>query len=186
MNLVDIFSLSLLLFMGGKGLYRGFVEEIFTLGALIVAGIASFYLYQPVSNFINSQLGWESPWTSVISFIILFIVINLAVRLLGEKIEEILDHLRLSFANRLAGLGIGALKAFLIVFLLTSLLVRYPILPDLSAYIEDSISYDIISYYNPFSYVTNEINEQIDELIEHAGRIAPGEVIPSTTTKTGM
>jgi membrane protein required for colicin V production len=122
---LDVFVFLLLIGGGAIGFVRGFVHEVISLFAWLVA-IAMLKLFhtQLWTGVINS-FGTSSPAAAVLAFAILFIpsfiVVKLLARSLGKKTRR---HSMLGPFDRVLGGGFGALKGLLgatLFFLLANL-----------------------------------------------------------------
>jgi membrane protein required for colicin V production len=125
MTALDIFVFLLLIGGGAVGFVRGFVHEVISLFAWLVA-IAMLKLFhtQLWTGLINS-FGTSSPAAAVLAFAILFIpsflIVKLLARSLGKKTRR---HSMLGPFDRVLGGGFGALKGLLgatLFFLLANL-----------------------------------------------------------------
>jgi membrane protein required for colicin V production len=125
MTALDVFVFLLLIGGGAVGFVRGFVHEVISLFAWLVA-IAMLKLFhtQLWTGLINS-FGTSSPAAAVLAFAILFIpsflIVKLLARSLGKKTRR---HAMLGPFDRTLGGGFGALKGLLgatLFFLLANL-----------------------------------------------------------------
>ncbi len=125
MTALDVFVFLLLIGGGAVGFVRGFVHEVISLFAWLVA-IAMLKLFhsQLWTGLIDS-FGTSSPAAAVLAFAILFIpsfiVVKLLARSLGKKTRR---HSMLGPFDRVLGGGFGALKGLLgatLFFLLANL-----------------------------------------------------------------
>jgi membrane protein required for colicin V production len=125
MTALDVFVFLLLIGGGAIGFVRGFVHEVISLLAWLVA-IAMLKLFhaQLWSGLINS-FGTGSAAAAVLAFAILFIPSFLAVKLLARAIGgKTRRHSVLGPVDRVLGGGFGALKGLLgatLFFLLANL-----------------------------------------------------------------
>jgi membrane protein required for colicin V production len=125
MTALDVFVFLLLIGGAAVGFVRGFVHEVISLLAWIVA-IAMLKLFhtQLWGGLINS-FGWSSAAAAVLAFAILFIPSFLIVKLLARQIGgKTRRHAMLGPFDRVLGGGFGALKGLLgvtLFFLLANL-----------------------------------------------------------------
>ena len=125
MTALDIFVFLLLIGGGAVGFVRGFVHEVISLFAWLVA-IAMLKLFhtQLWTGLINS-FGTSSPAAAVLAFAMLFIPSFLAVKLLARSLgKKTRRHSMLGPFDRVLGGGFGALKGLLgatLFFLLANL-----------------------------------------------------------------
>jgi membrane protein required for colicin V production len=122
---LDVFVFLLLLGGGAVGFVRGFVHEVISLLAWLVA-IAMLKLFhtQLWTGLINS-FHWDNAAAAVLAFAILFVPSFLLVKLLARSIGgRTRRHAVLGPFDRLLGGGFGALKGLLgatLFFLLANL-----------------------------------------------------------------
>ena len=125
MTALDVFVLLLLFGGGAVGFVRGFVHEVISLLAWLVA-IAMLKLFhtQLCTGLIDS-FHWDNAAAAVLAFAILFIPSFLLVKLLARSIGgRTRRHAVLGPFDRLLGGGFGALKGLLgatLFFLLANL-----------------------------------------------------------------
>ncbi len=106
------------------GLLRGFVHEVLSLAAWVVAIVAVKLFHAPAAAALARPIGTEAG-AAVLAFALLFGITFLAVRMIGRKLGM---HTRASFLgpfDRLLGLGFGALKGLIgatLMFLFASLI----------------------------------------------------------------
>ena len=125
MTALDVFVFLLLFGSAAVGFVRGFVHEVISLFAWVVA-IAMLKLFhtQLWTGLINS-FGWSSPAAAVLAFAILFVPSFILVKLLARSIGGRTRRSRvLGPFDRVLGGGFGALKGLLgvtLFFLLANL-----------------------------------------------------------------
>src|SRR4051794_29171715 len=125
MTALDVFVFLLLIGGAAIGFVRGFVHEVISLLAWVVA-IAMLKLFhtQLWSGLINS-FGWGSAAAAVLGFAILFVPTFVLVKLLARQIGgRTRRHAMLGPFDRVLGGGFGALKGLLgvtLFFLLANL-----------------------------------------------------------------
>ena len=125
MTALDVFVFLLLFGSAAVGFVRGFVHEVISLFAWVVA-IAMLKLFhtQLWTGLINS-FHWDNAAAAVLAFAILFIPSFLLVKLLARSIGgRTRRHAVLGPFDRLLGGGFGALKGLLgatLFFLLANL-----------------------------------------------------------------
>ena len=125
MTALDVFVFLLLIGGAAVGFVRGFVHEVLSLFAWIVA-IAMLKLFhtQLWTGLINS-FGWGSAAAAVLAFAVLFIPRFILVKLLAKSIGGKTRRSRmLGPVDRVLGGGFGALKGLLgvtLFFLLANL-----------------------------------------------------------------
>jgi len=109
-----------------RGLFRGFVLELFDLLALL-AGYFAARLLSPVLGQVLANNTPINRWFSgVLAAIVLFIVAAALVRLAASMLRNAMHAINLAGFDRLLGAVFGFLKAFLIILVLFLLLSLTP------------------------------------------------------------
>src|SRR5438128_10783026 len=125
MTALDVFVFLLLIGGAAIGFVRGFVHEVISLLAWVVAiAVLKLFHTQLWTGLINS-FGWGSAAAAVLAFAILFVPSFVLVKLLARQIGgRTRRHSVLGPFDRLLGGGFGAPKGLLgvtILFLLANL-----------------------------------------------------------------
>jgi membrane protein required for colicin V production len=105
-----------------SGFMRGFVQEVLSLAALVVAVAAIRYLHTDLTQFLDGYIG--APGTSaVLAFMILLLVPYLVVKLAASRLGRASRSSVIGPFDRVLGFGFGAVKGVIIVVFAFSLLV---------------------------------------------------------------
>lgn len=104
------------------GFMRGFVQEILSLGAWILAAFAIRYLHTPLTGALASYLGGGIS-TAVLAFALLLLIPYAAMKVIANNVGTASRNSVLGPIDRVLGFGFGALKGLLIVVIAFSLLV---------------------------------------------------------------
>lgn len=150
MSTIDIVIIIPILFGAYHGFRKGFLMEIISLLAFILAIIGGFKLLHLGMEFIDKYFEINGNLLPYIAFLVIFILIIVGLTLLGKMFKKILDLTLLGSVDSLAGSILGCLKwAFGISVLLwlTSYIGLF--LPQDT--IEGSVLY---SYVEPIAPVT--------------------------------
>jgi membrane protein required for colicin V production len=121
---LDIIVILALLGGGVLGWIRGFVMEVLSLGAWIAAILAVKLLHTPLTAMLTHPVGTVTG-AAVLAFVLPFAVVFLGGKLVAAAIGRRTRTSALGPADRLLGLGFGALKALIgasLLFLLAQLL----------------------------------------------------------------
>jgi membrane protein required for colicin V production len=115
MALTAIDILVLLAVGGGAmlGFSRGFVKEVVSLAAWIVAIAAVRALHGPASAFLTKPVGTDAG-AAVLAFALIFGVFFLIVRMVGNALGKKTRASLLGPVDRVLGFGFGALKGLVI------------------------------------------------------------------------
>ncbi len=116
MNLLDIIIIATLVFLILKGILRGFIREIVSLGG-VVLGIWLAKLFEPqMTDHLKSYLPFFDS-LPLISFAIIFISVLIVSNVLGWFIKLSFKQLHFGLADRTFGAALAAVKGVIIVYL---------------------------------------------------------------------
>ncbi|KRA83320.1 CvpA family protein [Altererythrobacter sp. Root672] len=104
------------------GFMRGFVQEVLSLGAWILAVIAIRFLHTDLTSALYGFIGTPSG-AAVLAFVLLLLVPYTVVRLIAGRIGRASRNSVLGPFDRVLGFGFGAVKGVVIVIMAFSLLV---------------------------------------------------------------
>ena len=114
-SIFDLIIISITLILGLKGLFRGFIKEIFGIIGIIGAIFVASRIPKDVGDAIAPILAIESEATiKLIGFIIAVIGFWLIVYVLGVIVSKIFSASGLGVVDRIFGFIFGASKVFLI------------------------------------------------------------------------
>jgi len=120
------FDIAVLLLVGAgaaNGFFRGFVQEIISLGAWVAAIAAIHFFHTPLTDKVQPFIGTGVGAASVLSFCLLlflpYVVIKAVARWLGSASRASL----LGPIDRVIGFGFGTVKGTLIAVIAFSILV---------------------------------------------------------------
>lgn len=106
--------------MGGaavRGFFRGFIIEMCSLLGLVVGIWAGVHLNGRAAEWMGLD-----PHQEVISFIVLLLVVLVLSGLLGRAMTKVIDVAQLGLANKVAGVGFGALRSAFVLSVLLNIL----------------------------------------------------------------
>lgn len=104
------------------GFMRGFVQEILSLGAWILAAFAIRYLHSPLTLAMQDYTGRDVT-TSVLAFAVLLLIPYAAMKVIANNVGQASRRSILGPIDRVLGFGFGTLKGVLIVVIAFALLV---------------------------------------------------------------
>ncbi len=104
------------------GLLRGFVQEILSLAAWVLALFAIRYMHTPLASWFVPKLQSTSG-AAVLAFALLLLIPYAGMKLIASRAGEASRSSVLGPLDRLLGLGFGALKGTIIAVLAFSILV---------------------------------------------------------------
>jgi len=135
MNALDIFFVVVLGFFLFRGIYRGLVLEIASIGGLVAGFLAANRFYMDVYPWVNEIINSET-WSQIISYLSIFLGSMAAVALLAFFLRSLLRMIMLGWLDRLGGGLLGFIKAGLICSI--SLLLLTVFLPAEHDLVADS------------------------------------------------
>ncbi len=104
------------------GFMRGFVQEVFSLAAWLLAAFAIKFLHTPLTLAMQDHLGTDIT-TSLLAFTLLLLIPYAAMKVIANNVSPASQGAVLGPVDRVLGFGFGALKGLVIVVIAFSLLV---------------------------------------------------------------
>ena len=104
------------------GFMRGFVQEVLSLGAWVLAAFAIRYLHTPLTLAMQDYIGTDVT-TSLLAFTLLLLIPYAAMKVIANNVGQASRNSVLGPIDRVLGFGFGALKGIVITVLAFSLLV---------------------------------------------------------------
>jgi membrane protein required for colicin V production len=149
-TMFDIASVGLILFLGIKGILRGFVKEFFALVG-IIGGIYYGSRYaQAIGNYLDTNFLNLQNKSSLylIGFIALFIAFWFISSVIGSFLSSIVNSSGVGIIDKLFGFIVGAAKIFFIISVMIYILSSINILKDkTNSMFKDSFMYPIFLKY---------------------------------------
>ncbi len=149
-NTFDIISIALVLFLGLKGILRGFVKEFFALVG-IIGGIyfGSRYALKVGEyidiNFLNIQ---NKSSLYLIGFIVVFISFWFISSILGSFFSKIVNSNGSGVVDKIFGFLVGSAKIFFIISIMIYIISSIEVLKTkTTSYFQNSFMYPIFLKY---------------------------------------
>lgn len=112
----DMIIVGISLVLGLKGLFRGFIKEVFGLVGIIGAIFVASRMSDSVGEVIKPILGIQSEATiSLIGFVVTLIGFWLIIYIIGSILSKVTEMSGLGAVNRFLGFVFGTGKIFLII-----------------------------------------------------------------------
>jgi len=121
---IDLLIGGAILLFALRGVFRGFVKELFSLAAVVAAWIVATRYHMALAGEFPPLAGNEFL-TAAIVFTVLFLLTALGVRILGIAVHMVLSDTPLGWLNRLAGAACGVFIGTILAGLLLLLLTIY-------------------------------------------------------------
>jgi len=135
MNLFDLFVFGSAAFLLLLGLWKGLVRQLFTLAGVLAGSALALNGYRAAARWV--PFADRGP-REIVGFLALLLGCVVLSWLLGHLLSRLLESLTLGWANRLAGGGLGVLKAAVLAVVAALFLVH--MLPKGSPLLRESIT----------------------------------------------
>jgi membrane protein required for colicin V production len=119
------FDLLVLVIVGvaaAGGFMRGFVQEVLSLAAWILAVLAIRNLHTDLYQFVQAQVGGETS-AALLAFALLLLIPYAGMKLIAGRLGQASRNSVLGPIDRVLGFGFGALKGMIVAVLAFSVLV---------------------------------------------------------------
>jgi membrane protein required for colicin V production len=120
------FDIGVLIVVGvtaASGFMRGFIHEILSLAAWIVAVFAIHYLHTPLTELLIPYTGDRLGSAAVFAFALLLLVPYFIIKMLAKRMGDLSRDSLLGPIDRVIGFGFGGIKGLLIIVMGFSILV---------------------------------------------------------------
>jgi len=119
LQVIDWIFISLILLMMVHGYLKGFIEELFSWAALVLALWAAVILFPAGGAFIRTKtMGNVRAVPELLAFIAIFLIIMIVVKALGGILKNVIAGANLGGVNRLLGAVFGIIEGAAIVTLI--------------------------------------------------------------------
>src|SRR5690625_7599921 len=109
MNLLDLLIIAPVGYFAWRGLYNGFIKELFSLAGLFIAVFITFRYMHEVAALLSPYIQ-GSDTATIAAGILTFVVILILVHALIFWMENIVDLINLRASNKLAGIAFEVLQ----------------------------------------------------------------------------
>ncbi|MEW5873702.1 MAG: CvpA family protein [Candidatus Zixiibacteriota bacterium] len=157
---LDIILGIFIAFLAIRGWRRGLIGEIVETIGVFAAVIATVRLYPKLED----MFGLTSPWSRIVIAAIVFVAIMLALTYIGKGIRKLLEKASLGTVEKSLGLLFGALKAGLIVAILSAVLLRAG--DDGKKIVSESMVAS--ANMRLFAWITNILPDEWEEKVDKA------------------
>ena len=103
------------------GLSRGFVQEVLSLSAWLAAVVAIYLLHEPLAHTLTRFFSDNQTNAALLAFVLLLIVPLVVMQAIARWAGAKARKSALGFVDRVLGLGFGAVKGFVLVVLVFSI-----------------------------------------------------------------
>jgi membrane protein required for colicin V production len=124
MNTLDYIIIGFLLFLVIRGIFRGFIREIFSLAGVIL-GVWLGNHYQPWLTDILKRYLPLPQYLPLFSFILLFIAVLIICNLLGWSLKLLVKNALVGWLDKCGGVVLALLKGLLLCSLILVILTFF-------------------------------------------------------------
>ena len=138
MNLANPFDIGIAVifaFFLIRGIFRGFIKELFSLAGVLGGFYAACTYYLTAAAFLSRWVP-RMPYLNMVAFLIIFFGVFILFSILGVGAKYLLNIVFLGWVDRFCGLLFGAAKGVLVVSILLMALTTF--LPECDAMIKSS------------------------------------------------
>ena len=119
LNLLDFLILTPLVFGLARGLYKGFVNELASLLALVGGILIAHAFADDVFLVLSGYIDEPGTGTSILAYVLIFTAVVIIVFVLSRALTKMLGFLALGLVNRILGGLFGLSKMLIILLILT-------------------------------------------------------------------
>jgi len=123
---VDIVFGLVILILTLRGLMRGFIEELFSLGALVLGVAAAVFFSASLAKPIEQTFGIPSGWGQVVAFLAIFLVVYLVLKMAEKALHGLTEKVHLENLDKALGFIFGLLEGLIFVALAVLVLRLQP------------------------------------------------------------
>jgi len=137
MNLVDIIFLIIIAFFFIRGIYRGLLQEVSALAAIILGFFLANRFWKDVLPTVKNIFPLSNAWCNVISYLLVLLGVMFVLFLITTIIKHFLQAISLGWVDNVAGGALGLLKAIILCSIILMSLTLF--LPNNSPTLNDSL-----------------------------------------------
>ena len=104
------------------GFFKGVIQQVFSLGGLILGIILGTLLYEPFAGLLLNIFKMSDQTARIVAFVIILIVVPMVCGLLGKALSKLIHAANLGFIDRVLGGLFGLFKVVLIMGLVIMVL----------------------------------------------------------------
>lgn len=161
MNIIDIIILCCFIPAIIRGFSKGFVDQAYSLVALIAGVWLSFKFSGALGDWFVSFADLPAGVLHLIAFAVILLVVMFLVHLAGNVVEKLLKVVMLGWLNKLLGIVFAITKAVLVIGLV---IILFDALNNTIPLVnEKSLSESIL--YQPVKDIANTVFPYLKELI---------------------
>lgn len=117
LTVIDIVFLIILIGSAIRGVVKGFIAEVFSIGAAI-AGLICAFLFAGVGAEIVESIAGKVFWSQLASFLLIFLLVYLIVKFIENLLHDFFDRFNLEKLDKVLGFLVGFVEGLLFVSLI--------------------------------------------------------------------
>lgn len=138
-SVIDMIFFILIILMIIHGYVKGFIGELFSWAALVLAIFGAVFLYPAGAEFIRTKAFQNVRYVpEILAFIAIFIVIMLLIKILEYMLKDVAAGAILGGVNKLLGAVFGLVEGVALTAIILFVFTIQPVF-DVSKILEDSI-----------------------------------------------
>jgi membrane protein required for colicin V production len=157
MTVGDFILLAMLAIFVIRGMFRGFLLELFDLVSLVIGYVAARMLGPSVGWWMADTLGIDRVWTGLLATVIVFFGVTIGVRMLAHMLKHVVHATPLAGLDRGLGALFGALKMILLSLALMFIALMSPWSEQV---VEDALEGRITSVFVSWTMFIQEMVEE--------------------------
>lgn len=105
-----------------EGIIKGAIQQIFSLGGLVLGIILGTLLYEPFAGLLLSIFRMSDQTARIVAFVIILLVVPMVCGLFGKALSKLVHAANLGCLDRLLGAAVGLFEVVLIMGLVIMVL----------------------------------------------------------------
>lgn len=126
MNFIDIITIIIVVALCIRGYLKGFINELFSLGIVVIGLAVSFLFYRPLGVILGEHLNPEIA--PLISFFIILVTVAVFLVIIRNALTSIIDRINLTDIDYLLGVAVGFIKGVILCGFVFIFLKHHPLL----------------------------------------------------------
>ncbi len=126
MNALDLILFVVILLFAIRCYFRGFVEELLSMAAVILGIFLAIVLYRSAADFLERRFGMDSM-TEVLGFVAVFLIVFVLIKILQGVLKNVIENINLDTLDRGLGFLLGTAEGVLMVSVVLILLRLQPV-----------------------------------------------------------
>ncbi len=173
-NIFDLVVVFLIVVLGLKGLFSGFVKEFFGLVGIVGGVFIASRLSKTTGEMVNGFIPMENDNTILLAgFVLVLIIVWIIAYFLGTVLEKMFKMSGLGIFDRILGLIFGAGKIFLLFAIISYAVSQVKVINDnLEPKLQTSMVFPILKEAGKYiikldtSDIQKEVSKKLDEVVD--------------------